>query len=95
MKPILVIGGTLFLGRELVRQLLERGRKVVILHRGKHNPFAGAVDEIICDRNDVDGIHDALAGREFDAVFDNVYDWGRGTTGAQVEAAARACGWAR
>ena len=92
MKPILVIGGTLFLGRELVRRLLERGREVTILHRGKHNPFAGAVDEIICDRNDTAGIAEALGGREFDAAFDNVYDWERGTTAAEVEAAARACG---
>lgn len=92
MKPILVIGGTLFLGRELVRQLLERGRKVTILHRGKHNPFAGQTEEIICDRNDVAGMAEALRGREFDAVFDNVYDWARGTTAEQVEAAAKACG---
>jgi nucleoside-diphosphate-sugar epimerase len=28
----------------------------------------------------------------FDVVFDNVYDWERGTTAAQVEATARACG---
>lgn len=92
MKPILVIGGTLFLGRELVRRLLERGREVVILHRGRHNPFGDAVGEIVCDRNDVEGVAAALAGREFDAVFDNVYDWGRGTTAAQVQAAVKACG---
>ena len=91
MKPILVIGGTLFLGRELVRRLLEQGREVVILHRGSHHPFAGQADEILCDRNDVDAVAKALAGRQFDAVFDNVYDWSRGTTAEQVEAAARAC----
>ena len=34
----------------------------------------------------------ALAGKRFDVVFDNVYDWERGTTAAQVEATARACG---
>ncbi len=90
VKPVLVIGGTLFLGREIVRRLLERGREVVILHRGEHNPFAGAADEIRCDRNDVSGVAEALAERSFDAVIDNVYDWMRGTTAAQVEAAARA-----
>jgi nucleoside-diphosphate-sugar epimerase len=91
VKPILVIGGTLFLGRELVRRLLERGREVVILHRGSHNPFAGQTGEILCDRNDADAVSKALAGREFDAVFDNVYDWARGTTAEHVEAAIRAC----
>ncbi|MEZ5364791.1 MAG: NAD-dependent epimerase/dehydratase family protein [Bryobacterales bacterium] len=90
MKPILVIGGTLFLGRELVRRLLERGRRVILLHRGKHNPFAGQTEEITCDRNDVEAVSKALAGLELDAVFDNVYDWARGTTAEQVEAAVAA-----
>lgn len=31
----------------------------------------------------------ALAGKQFDAVFDNVYDWERGTTAGHVEATAR------
>jgi nucleoside-diphosphate-sugar epimerase len=95
VKPVLVIGGTLFLGRELVRRLLERGREVVLLHRGGHNPFAGQVDEIHCDRNEADAVSGALAGRSFDAVFDNVYDWSRGTTAEQVEAAVQACPGAR
>jgi nucleoside-diphosphate-sugar epimerase len=92
VKPILVIGGTLFLGRELVRRLLERGREVVLLHRGGHNPFAGQTGEILCDRNDRDAVSRALAGRQLDAVFDNVYDWARGTNAEQVEAAVLASG---
>jgi nucleoside-diphosphate-sugar epimerase len=31
-----------------------------------------------------------LAGRPFDVVYDNVFDWQRGTTGDQVSAAAKA-----
>jgi nucleoside-diphosphate-sugar epimerase len=92
VEPILVIGGTLFLGRELVRRLLEQGRGVVILHRGRSNPFAGQADEILCDRNDPVAVTKALAGRRFEAVIDNVYDWSRGTNAAQVEAAIRASG---
>jgi nucleoside-diphosphate-sugar epimerase len=87
-----VIGGTLFIGRALVRRLLDRGEQVTLLHRGRSNPFAGETDEIHCDRNDIAGIRKALAGRAFDVVYDNVYDWRRGTTAAQVEAAARAVG---
>ena len=32
----------------------------------------------------------ALAGKSFEVVFDNVYDWKRGTTAGHVEATARA-----
>jgi nucleoside-diphosphate-sugar epimerase len=86
----LVIGGTLFLGRALVRRLLGRREHVTLLHRGRSNPFAGETDEIHCDRNDVTAVKAALTGRAFDVVYDNVYDWQRGTTAAQVEAAATA-----
>ena len=89
---ILVIGGTLFLGRGIVRALLERGHEVTILHRGRSNPFAGRTAEVHCDRNDTDAIATILRDGNYDAVFDNVYDWQRGTTAPQVEAAARACG---
>lgn len=86
----LVIGGTLFIGRALVEQLLERGDDVVIMHRGKGTPWGSRVGEIRCDRNDVDAVRKALNGQHFDAVFDNVYDWQRGTTAEQVLAAATA-----
>jgi nucleoside-diphosphate-sugar epimerase len=91
LSHCLVIGGTLFIGRALVRRLLGRGDRVTILHRGKANPFAGKTDEIHCDRNEVEAVRSALAGRRFDVVYDNVYDWQRGTTAEQVQAAAEAC----
>jgi nucleoside-diphosphate-sugar epimerase len=90
MARVLVIGGTLFIGRTLVERLLERGDDVVIMHRGRGTPFGARVDEIQCDRNDTAAVRRALAGRRFDAVFDNVFDWQRGTTGDQVSAAAMA-----
>jgi nucleoside-diphosphate-sugar epimerase len=90
MARALVIGGTLFIGRALVEQLLELGDDVVIMHRGRGTPFGARVGEIICDRNDADAVHAALDGTRFDVVYDNVYDWNRGTTGEQVRAAAMA-----
>jgi nucleoside-diphosphate-sugar epimerase len=92
MRRVLVIGGNLFIGRELVRRLLDRGDEVTILHRGRRNPFSGRSLEIRCDRNDTSAVARAVRGRGFEYVFDNVYDWQRGTTGAQVRAAAEACG---
>jgi hypothetical protein len=44
------------------------------------------------DRNDAASVQQTLDGRRFDVVYDNVYDWERGTTAAQVQATVRACG---
>jgi 2'-hydroxyisoflavone reductase len=90
MARALVIGGTLFIGRALVDQLLERGDDVTIMHRGSGTPFGDRVGEIRCDRNDVAAVRAALGAATFDVVYDNVYDWQRGTTAEQVIAAARA-----
>ena len=90
MARALVIGGTLFIGRALVDQLLERGDDVVIMHRGHGTPFGKRVGEIICDRNDTAAVQAALDGTRFDVVYDNVYDWQRGTTAEQVSAAVMA-----
>lgn len=86
----LVIGGTLFIGRALVEQLLDRGDDVVIMHRGTGTPFGARVGEIACDRNDIRGVRKALDGQKFDFIYDNVFDWNRGTTAEQVCAAATA-----
>ena len=90
MARVLVIGGTLFIGRALVEQLLARGDEVVVMHRRKGTPFANRVGEIQCDRNDGAAVRAALEGRQFDLVFDNVYDWQRGTSAEQVSASAKA-----
>ena len=90
MARALVIGGTLFMGRALVDQLLDRGDEVVIMHRGRSTPFGQRVGEIRCDRNDVGAVQAALEGTRFDVVYDNVYDWERGTTAEQVLASAKA-----
>ena len=90
MARALVIGGTLFIGRALVDQLIARGDDVVIMHRGKGTPFGSRVEEIRCDRNDATAVGKALERGGFDVVYDNVYDWQRGTSAEQVGAAARA-----
>ncbi len=72
--------------------LLKAGHQVTILHRKAGHGLGKRVAEIVADRNDAAAMRRVLAGREFEVVFDNVYDWERGTTGAMVEATARACG---
>jgi len=91
-RKILVIGGTLFIGRALVKELLKAGHEVSILHRKTRHDLGKKVGSITADRNDPESLKRALAGKNFDVVYDNVYDWERGTTAAQVEATARACG---
>lgn len=88
---VLIIGGTLFIGRLLAAELLKAGHKVTVLHRKAGHDLGKRVGEIVADRNDPASMRSALAGG-FDAVFDNAYDWERGTTAAQVEASASACG---
>lgn len=86
---VLVIGGTLFIGRELVAALLKAGHEVTVLHRNPRHAFGKRVGNLTADRNDPESLKAAVMGRSFDVVYDNVYDWERGTTAAQVEATAR------
>lgn len=72
--------------------MLAQGDEVTILHRGAENPFAGKTREIHCDRNDPAAVARAIEPDRYEVVFDNVYDWQRGTAAEQVEAAARAAG---
>jgi len=87
---VLVIGGTLFIGRELVSALVKAGHEVWVLHRKPKHALGKKVGNIMADRNDPASLKAALVGRSFDVVYDNVYDWERGTTAAHVEATARA-----
>lgn len=89
---VLVIGGTLFIGRQLVKELCNGGHHVAVLHRQPKHGHPRRVENLMADRNDPEAMRQALAGRRFDVVYDNVYDWERGTTAAHVEATVRAAG---
>ncbi len=71
-------------------ELVKGGHDVSILHRKPKHDFGRRVENIMADRNDADAVQEALSTRRFDVVFDNAYDWERGTTAAQVEATVRA-----
>jgi 2'-hydroxyisoflavone reductase len=86
----LVIGGTRFVGRLLVAELLKDEHSVTVLHRRPKHDLGRRVKNIVADRNDAQALKSALAGKSFDVVFDNVYDWERGTTASHVEATVRA-----
>jgi 2'-hydroxyisoflavone reductase len=65
---ILVMGGTLFLGRHIVETARWRGHDVTIFNRGRENPsLFSDIERLVGDRN---SNLSALAGRQFDAVID-------------------------
>ena len=87
---VLVIGGTMFIGRLLVAELLKAGHQITVMHRKPKHDFGRRVHNLMADRNDAGSVREALRFTGFQVVFDNVYDWERGTTAAQVEGTAQA-----
>jgi nucleoside-diphosphate-sugar epimerase len=87
---VLVIGGTLFIGRLLIAELLKAGHEITVMHRKPKHDFGRRVQNLMADRNDAGSVREALRFTSFQVVFDNVYDWERGTTAAQVEGTAQA-----
>ncbi len=86
---ILVIGGTQFVGKHLVEALSKTGHEVTILHRKSSHEFGKKVANLSADRNDLEQMKSAIRGRSFDVVFDNAYDFERGTPAEAVEGSAR------
>ena len=76
---ILLIGGTVFLGRYLVEAALERGHDVTLFNRGLHNPEL--YPEVEKLRGNRPKNLDALRGRSWDAVIDTC-GYTPGATGA-------------
>jgi 2'-hydroxyisoflavone reductase len=80
---LLILGGTIFVGRHLVEAALARGHEVTLFNRGRHN--AELYPEVEKLRGDRAGDLSALAGRSWDAVVDTC-----GYLPHQVRASAKA-----
>ncbi len=65
---LLILGGTVFLGRHLVEAALARGHEVVLFTRGQHN--ADLFPQVEKLRGDRDGGLAVLQGRRWDAAID-------------------------
>lgn len=65
---ILILGGTIFLGRHLVNEALARGHRVTTFTRGRHNPNLFPAAQ--CLHGDRDGGLGILEGQRWDAVID-------------------------
>lgn len=65
---VLIIGGTVFVGRAIVDAARERGHEVTVFHRGNHPLHRSDVAEVLGDReHDLD----LVRGRTWDAVIDS------------------------
>lgn len=65
---LLVLGGTVFVGRRIVQAALARKHEAALFNRGQSNPeLYPECEKLIGDR---DGDVSALRGRSFDAVID-------------------------
>lgn len=70
---VLVIGGTRFMGLQLVKELLARGNRVTIATRGNtKDPFGDRIKRIKMDLEHPQTVKDALSGKHFDVVFHNL-----------------------
>ena len=78
---VLILGGTVFVGRALVQAAQEDGHEVAILSRGRSGPDPDGVEVFRGDRDQPDGLR-SLDGHSFDVVVD--------TTSQDVERVRRA-----
>ena len=68
---VLIVGGTRYMGRVVVQNLLERGDSVTVFSRGNTKPdWWDRIEHIPGDRTDRADFKSKLAGKFFDAVID-------------------------
>lgn len=70
-KNVLVVGGSYFLGRVFVEELLKReGFAVTVVNRGKLPLKRKQVTEVVCDRHEVGRMKSLLSDSGWDAIVD-------------------------
>lgn len=78
---VLVIGGTRFIGRSIIDELVGAGHEVAIVHRGSFEPDdLPEVRHIHVDRNEIASVRDEIDGFDPDVVCDNIAMFGRHAT---------------
>ncbi|MEU6280348.1 NAD-dependent epimerase/dehydratase family protein [Streptomyces sp. NPDC047028] len=70
-REVLVIGGSRYFGKRLIRRLVESGDRVTVLNRGSSAPPPG-VAHLVADRDDEAALAEAIGARRFDVVVDQV-----------------------
>lgn len=80
---VLVLGGSVFLGRAVVAEALAAGASVTVFNRGRSGPTPAGVEHVTGDRTDATDLAQ-LARRSFDVVVDT-----SGYVPTDVDASAR------
>jgi 2'-hydroxyisoflavone reductase len=67
---ILIIGGSVFLGRAIAAEAVARGHEVTVFNRGKSGTDLEGVEGVRGDRESAEDVAALVAGRWWDAVID-------------------------
>src|SRR5207302_8952390 len=71
---VLVVGGTEFVSLHVVRALQREGHEAAVLNRGRRpERIPAGLRAVLADRTQHAALAPALAGQEFDAVYDVAY----------------------
>ncbi|HEX9059371.1 MAG TPA: hypothetical protein VF941_04260, partial [Clostridia bacterium] len=69
MRKVLILGGSVFIGKVVTEGYIQNGDEVYVLNRGNH-PIPDGAKHIKVDRNNSKQFALALSNMEFDIVFD-------------------------
>ena len=88
---LLLLGGTAWLGRQVVSSALSRGHDVTCLARGVSGQVPDGAEVVVADRS-APGAYDEVAGREWDVVLDVARQPGQ-VRSAVAALASRTASW--
>lgn len=69
MRKVLVLGGSVFIGKAIAKKFIENGDDVYVLNRGNH-PCPKGAKQLIADRNNKEQFNEAIGQEQFDVVID-------------------------
>lgn len=69
MRKILVLGGSVFIGKAIANKFIKNGDEVYVLNRGNH-PCPKGAKQLIADRNNREQFNEAIGEEKFDIVID-------------------------
>lgn len=95
MKKALVTGANGFIGRALVKELMDNGVEVIALSRQDKGLFPETVRFISCDLNNCEQLFDIIPDRDIDTIFHMAWEGASGASRAdynlQLRNAAITC----
>lgn len=69
MRKVLVLGGSVFIGKAIANRFIKNGDEVYVLNRG-NNPCPKGANQLIADRNNEDMFNKVIGENYFDIVID-------------------------